>query len=110
MSWGAQNRSKDAKTPSAGRVMSRNPKLALCGIQPYLRYTTRSIAVDKLSFSSFLSFHGGATLDLECLGPVLQLPPRHWQRHGCNDGLKVQPECATLLIDTIGGYCEWSWW
>jgi hypothetical protein len=35
MSWGAQSRSKDAKTPSAARALSRNPKLALCGIQPY---------------------------------------------------------------------------
>jgi hypothetical protein len=36
MSWGAQNRFKDAKTPGVGRrVMSRKPKLALCGIQPY---------------------------------------------------------------------------
>jgi hypothetical protein len=35
MSWGAQNRSKDAKTPSAGRAMSRKSKLELCGIQPY---------------------------------------------------------------------------
>jgi hypothetical protein len=26
MSWGAQNRSKDAKTPSAGRVMSEKSK------------------------------------------------------------------------------------
>jgi hypothetical protein len=37
MSWGAQNRSKDAKTPSVGRAMSRKPKLELCGIQPYLK-------------------------------------------------------------------------
>jgi hypothetical protein len=36
MSWGAQNRSKDAKTPSGPRAMSRKPKLALCGIQRYL--------------------------------------------------------------------------
>jgi hypothetical protein len=35
MSWGAQNRSKDAKTPSAAPAMSRKPELALCGIQPY---------------------------------------------------------------------------
>jgi hypothetical protein len=35
MSWGAQNRSKDAKTPSVGLAMSRKPKLELCGIQPY---------------------------------------------------------------------------
>jgi hypothetical protein len=33
MSWGAQSRSKDAKTPSASTTMSRNPKPALCGIQ-----------------------------------------------------------------------------
>jgi hypothetical protein len=37
MSWGAQNRSKDAKTPSASRGRSRKPKPALCGIQPYLQ-------------------------------------------------------------------------
>jgi hypothetical protein len=36
MSWGAQNRSKGAKTPSGSRAMSRKPKLALCGIQLYL--------------------------------------------------------------------------
>jgi hypothetical protein len=35
MSWGAQNRSKDAKTPSAALGMSEKPKLELCGIQPY---------------------------------------------------------------------------
>jgi hypothetical protein len=35
MSWIAQNRSKDAKTPSAAGVMSRNPKLALCEVQRY---------------------------------------------------------------------------
>jgi hypothetical protein len=34
MSWGAQNRSKDERTPSVGPAMSRNPKLELCGIQP----------------------------------------------------------------------------
>jgi hypothetical protein len=36
MSWGAQNRSKDAKTPSAGRGMSENPKPDCCPIQPYV--------------------------------------------------------------------------
>jgi hypothetical protein len=35
MSWGAQNRSKDAKTPSASRGMSGKKKLELCGIQPH---------------------------------------------------------------------------
>jgi hypothetical protein len=40
MSWRAQNRSKDAKTPSASRGRSRKPKPALCGIQPYARSLT----------------------------------------------------------------------
>jgi hypothetical protein len=33
MSWGAQSRSKDAKTPSVAGGRSENPKPALCGIQ-----------------------------------------------------------------------------
>jgi hypothetical protein len=36
MSWGAQNRSEDAKTPSAAGVWSENPELDLWPIQPYL--------------------------------------------------------------------------
>ena len=35
MSWRAQSRSKDAKTPSVAGGRSRKPKPALCGIQPY---------------------------------------------------------------------------
>jgi hypothetical protein len=35
MSWGAQNRSKDAKTPSVGRGMSEKPEPGLWPIQPY---------------------------------------------------------------------------
>jgi hypothetical protein len=35
MSWGAQNRSKDAKTPSAGRGMSDKPEPGLWPVQPY---------------------------------------------------------------------------
>jgi hypothetical protein len=35
MSWGAQNRSKDAKTPSESPAMSRKPKLAFWLIQRY---------------------------------------------------------------------------
>jgi hypothetical protein len=33
MSWGAQNRSKDEKTPSTAAGKSRKSKPALCGIQ-----------------------------------------------------------------------------
>ena len=35
MSWRAQSRSKDAKTPSVGRVMSENPEPGSWPIQPY---------------------------------------------------------------------------
>jgi hypothetical protein len=35
MSWGAQNRSKDAKTPSVGRGMSDKPEPGLWPIQPH---------------------------------------------------------------------------
>jgi hypothetical protein len=37
VSWGAQNRSKDAKIPSAGREMSDKPELDCCPVQPYLK-------------------------------------------------------------------------
>jgi hypothetical protein len=36
MSWGAQSRSKDAKTPSVGPAMSEKPEPDCCPIQPYL--------------------------------------------------------------------------
>jgi hypothetical protein len=36
MSWGAQNRSEDAKTPSGSRGRSEKPELDRCPIQPYM--------------------------------------------------------------------------
>jgi hypothetical protein len=35
MSWGAQNRSKDAKTRSVGLAMLIKPELGCCPVQPY---------------------------------------------------------------------------
>jgi hypothetical protein len=35
MSWGAQNRSEDAKTPSGSRGRSDKPELGLWPVQPY---------------------------------------------------------------------------
>jgi hypothetical protein len=47
MSWGAQNRSKDAKTPSASRGRSDKPEPGLWPIQPYLEIGQgRQIAQD----------------------------------------------------------------
>jgi hypothetical protein len=43
MSWGAQNRSEDAKTPSAGPAMSENPEPGLWPVQPYLHSHTRTM-------------------------------------------------------------------
>jgi hypothetical protein len=40
MSWGAQNRSKDAKTPSGSRGRSQKPELGSCPIQPYVHAHT----------------------------------------------------------------------
>jgi hypothetical protein len=45
MSWGAQNRSKDEKTPTFALAMSRKSKPALCGIQPYLWLTGSAAGV-----------------------------------------------------------------
>jgi hypothetical protein len=39
MSWGAQNRSKDAKTPSVAGGRSKKPELGCCPIQPYYNNT-----------------------------------------------------------------------
>jgi hypothetical protein len=52
MSWGAQNRSKDAKTPSVAGGRSRKPKLALCGIQPHLKVVRKKIGGLLLAPSS----------------------------------------------------------
>jgi hypothetical protein len=37
MSWGAQSRSKDAKTPSVAGGRSKKPEPGCCPIQPYLK-------------------------------------------------------------------------
>jgi hypothetical protein len=49
MSWRAQNRSKDTKTPSARPAMSRKPKPALCGIQPYVVSISPYVVVGLLA-------------------------------------------------------------
>jgi hypothetical protein len=55
MSWGAQNRSKDAKTPSVGRGMSENPEPDLRPVQQYaqtaLQPTSQSLATVQRSMA-----------------------------------------------------------
>jgi hypothetical protein len=47
MSWGAQNRSKDAKIPSAGRGMSEKPELDCRPIQPYATSSSAYVCFDE---------------------------------------------------------------
>jgi hypothetical protein len=48
MSWRAQSRSKDAKTPSPGRTMSEKTEPDLRPIQPYVEiYGNPILAIDS---------------------------------------------------------------
>jgi hypothetical protein len=76
MSWRAQSRSKDAKTPSAALAMPRKPKLALCGIQRY--YVPSLLA-------------GSPILMLESTITHITQPPRPSPIHGCNPKVCVRP-------------------
>jgi hypothetical protein len=58
MSWGAQNRSKDAKTPSVAGGRSDKPELDRCPIQPYTA--------------------SGLTYDIRT-GLVAIIPPEYWE-------------------------------
>jgi hypothetical protein len=48
MSWGAQNRSKDAKTPSAGLAMSKKTEPGLWPVQPYMKWCPLSPSAEVL--------------------------------------------------------------
>jgi hypothetical protein len=55
MSWGAQNRSKDAKTPSTPRGRSENPEPGLWPDQPYrvrVEGTPVELGGERHNFSS----------------------------------------------------------
>jgi hypothetical protein len=45
MSWRAQSRSKDAKTPSGSRDRSEKPELDRCPVQPYQVCKAAKVAV-----------------------------------------------------------------
>jgi hypothetical protein len=71
MSWGAQNRSKDAKTPSGSRGRSENPEPGLWPVQPY--GGTEAPRVNRLAriakAMANARIHGGPA------------PQNHWSRH-----------------------------
>jgi hypothetical protein len=51
MSWGAQNRSEDTKTPSVGRGMSKKPEPDCCPVQPYQKSAIRIRNPYRILFS-----------------------------------------------------------
>jgi hypothetical protein len=55
MSWRAQNRSKDAKTPSVALAMSKNPEPDCCPVQPYIYNMPWPYAYVYLIFGVVLS-------------------------------------------------------
>ena len=69
MSWRAQNRSKDAKTPSVGLAMSQKPELDLWPVQPYCIlaiYWLLAIAYCLLSIGYWLLSIGYCLLAIGC--------------------------------------------
>jgi hypothetical protein len=68
MSWGAQNRSKDAKTHSAGRAMSEKPELDLWPVQPYVICHIADLSSTDTN-CTLLQPHN------EIFGPLLKLGP-----------------------------------
>jgi hypothetical protein len=51
MSWGAQSRSEDAKTPSASRGRSQKPELGCCPIQPHMKLSTSLNGPQRTSYA-----------------------------------------------------------
>jgi hypothetical protein len=88
MSWGAQNRSKDAKTPSVGRGMSENPEQGLWPVQPKTKKAWHCIGQSP----------GGGWQQ------ATDLRPRDWgePREGCGEA-RADPgredhSCALALL------------
>jgi hypothetical protein len=54
MSWGAQNRSKDAKTPSTPRGRSENPEPDCCPVQPQDIFSYFLFLAPKLHALSYM--------------------------------------------------------
>jgi hypothetical protein len=73
MSWGAQNRSKDAKTPSSSRGRSDKPEPDRCPVQPYI--------------SAYIS---AITQSSSCATTCLSDPPTS-KSHGCRRESAISP-------------------
>ena len=67
MSWRAQNRSKDAKTPSVAGVWSQNPEPDCCPIQPYHVLDTTSLDTMSLDITSLDTISAMDTLRFLCV-------------------------------------------
>jgi hypothetical protein len=99
MSWGSQNRSEDAKTPSGSRGRSDKPELGLWPVQPYLHFVALRRMQDTSSSSSCVFVRNtedfaGAN-DGRCSGngvPSRNGRPADIERRGCC--------CAQCYIDS----------
>jgi hypothetical protein len=57
MSWGAQNRSEDAKTPSGSRGRSQKPEPDCCPIQPYRRAAPVDLSQRRAGYRVVFTHH-----------------------------------------------------
>jgi hypothetical protein len=122
MSWGAQNRSKDAKTRSAGRGMSKKSEPGLWPIQPYssaaqrIRNTHVHVHTSNRLMQRLRNTHGHLVLFVSRAAPTrnthgrVQTAHRLMQRlrnaHGNSHGhltLCSQP-CSAYAIHTATSY------
>jgi hypothetical protein len=96
MSWGGQNRSKDAKTPSAGRGMSEKPELDLRPVQPYqISHTGQAPARQHVLFGRCLL----ADIALQALHPTIidhLIGDTKYQLRVCAVFCHSEPKLATL--------------
>jgi hypothetical protein len=86
MSWGAQNRSKDAKTPSAAHGRSKKPEPDSWSIQPYAAVVYKlHIAIDLIgNVVHFSGLHLGTIPDGVIWGSTANKHPTE-RNKGCDD-------------------------
>jgi hypothetical protein len=83
MSWRAQNRSKDAKTPSVGRGMSQKPEPDCRPVQPYTAATIKQLEDNRqLTGLTPIQVPSNGDINLSC---SLQVSQRGKDRrdHSC---------------------------
>jgi hypothetical protein len=78
MSWGAQNRSEDAKTPSVAGGRSEKPELDLWPVQPYFLFV--SILLLEPACRAHAGRHRSCLLVTSVDNATTELHLRRWPR------------------------------